>query len=131
MPPPTGAATEARSAESVGRRSARAGFVVEAARALLAACDTADPDAHNEALAALLRAEECWVGAVEPGGALHALLQEQDGELCGPRPPRADPMQDSGEVMGGLGALPGGTILTGPQLLALLDAGALPGDGRA
>jgi hypothetical protein len=58
------------------------------------------------------------VGSTEPGGALHQLLQEQEGELCGPRPERQEG-PEGGEEGGGLGNLPP-TILTGTQILNLM-----------
>jgi hypothetical protein len=56
------------------------------------------------------------VGAGEPGGALHALLQEQEGELCGPRPQRPlEAAEDAAE-----GFMSAGGLISGSQLLNLM-----------
>lgn len=61
--------------------------------------------------------DEAWRGSTEPSGALHALLQEQDGDLCGPRPARMEPIDGFEQ---GLGMLPTNVPINSGQLLALL-----------
>ncbi|KIY99399.1 hypothetical protein MNEG_8567 [Monoraphidium neglectum] len=114
-------------------RAGRAGFAVKAAQVLLDAADAAGaPDTHNAPLAALLAGSEAWVGAVEPGGALHALLVEQEGDLCGPKPSRAEAVETDGDEDEGSGgggaaaaaaaaAAAGGGVISGEALLQMLQ----------
>ncbi len=70
-----------------------------------------------------------WQGSIDPGGALHALLAEQEGELCGPRPARpAEGANDleAVDVVADPFTNIGGNVISGPQLLALLkDMGSM------
>jgi len=116
----------------MGKRPGRAGFAARVAQVLLAASATAPngtqqqqqqqqegPDAaatqaegqppHTEGLHELLTASGVWSAATRDGGALSALLAEQEGELCGPRPARIEAVsEEGGEV---------GSVITGEQLL--------------
>jgi hypothetical protein len=106
-----------------GSRGPLVGFAVAAAQALLDAADAFSaakgPGAYNARLAATLAGSAAWEGAVEPGGALHALLVQQEGELCGPRPLAfcLSPPSSSGEYGMGGG---GGALLFAEQLLLRL-----------
>lgn len=117
--PPTLPRPPAADAEKqpVGQRQGRVGFAVRAAQVLLEACDKAGaPDMFNAGLDALLAQSDAWVGSTEPGGALHALLVEQEGDLCGPKPMRLEALSEEG-IDDGIG---GGSVITGEQLLAML-----------
>jgi hypothetical protein len=74
---------------------------------------------RNDALAAALASGPAWAAAAVPGGALVSLLAEQQGDLCGPRPQRLEAMSDDGGEVGD--ALGGGSVLSGEQLLAMLQ----------
>ncbi|GBF90098.1 hypothetical protein Rsub_02806 [Raphidocelis subcapitata] len=73
----------------------------------------------NEALAQLLAASARWSAAAAPGGALSSLLAEQEGDLCGPRPQRVEPLSEEGGEVGD--AIGGGSVISGEQLLAMLQ----------
>jgi hypothetical protein len=105
----------------VGKRPCANGFVSELANALLQSSDPGAPAQLCPALAAVLGGSEAWQGAVAPGGALHALLQEQEGQLCGPPPPRPAQLEgmeegmEEGDGMEQLG------LMNGDQIMALLS----------
>lgn len=67
----------------LGMRSPVIGFVAEVANTLLQSCDASSTDCYCSELAELLDVCEEWQGSIEPQGAIHTLLQEQDGQLCG------------------------------------------------
>jgi hypothetical protein len=77
------------------------------------------PPPRNEALANALAGSGAWAAATSPGGVLSALLSEQRGELCGPRPARLEAMSEEGGEVGD--ALGGGSVISGEQLLAMLQ----------
>ncbi|KAF8065507.1 hypothetical protein HT031_003108 [Scenedesmus sp. PABB004] len=102
--------------QAMGQRPCVMGFVAEVANALLQASDAAAPDYYCAELAALLAGSDAWQRSTEPSGALHALLAEQDGQLCGPPPPRpAQSVDEEESADQGLG------IINGSQLMALLS----------
>ncbi|GBF88775.1 hypothetical protein Rsub_01676 [Raphidocelis subcapitata] len=83
------AIADSAACEPAGSRPSRTGFAVRAAEVLLAASDPfarGPGAARGGALDAALSGSEPWLWSVEPGGGLHLLLVEQEGELCGPRP---------------------------------------------
>lgn len=69
--------------QPLGMRSPVVGFAAEVANTLLQSCDASSTDGYCSELAELLNGCEDWQGSIEPQGAIHALLQEQDGQLCG------------------------------------------------
>lgn len=111
-------AAEAALQTSMGRRPCSTGFVVEVANTLLQGSDTAQSDQGCPALCGVLESCAAWQSSVAVDGAIHQLLQEQDGQLCGPPPPRPVPSLDSmdEEVLDPLGGL----MMNG-QLFALLN----------
>uniref|UniRef100_A0A7R9VAG8 Uncharacterized protein n=1 Tax=Chlamydomonas euryale TaxID=1486919 RepID=A0A7R9VAG8_9CHLO len=80
---------------------------------------TAGSGALNPTLTTALLASSAWsefCSDARDGGALRPLLDEQLGELCGPRPQRP-PVEDAGD----LANLSGGSMLSGREILALLQ----------
>eukprot|EP00878_Enallax_costatus_P027530 GHUV01029653.1.p2 GENE.GHUV01029653.1~~GHUV01029653.1.p2 ORF type:complete len:128 (+),score=29.56 GHUV01029653.1:798-1181(+) len=69
--------------QPLGMRSPVVGFVAEVANTLIQSCDASNVDSYCSELAELLNADEQWQGSIEPQGAIHSLLQEQEGQLCG------------------------------------------------
>lgn len=69
--------------QPLGMRSPVVGFAAEVANTLLQSCDSSNSDAHCLELSELLSSSQEWQGSTEPQGAIHSLLQEQDGQLCG------------------------------------------------
>ena len=67
-----------------------------------------------------MQRDEEWVEFAKPGGLLETLLAEQNGDLCGPRPERNAMHVQSEEEGVGDGVYSGGTLLNGPDLLAML-----------
>jgi hypothetical protein len=61
--------------------------------------------------------DEEWVASTSPDGPLHALGEEQEGDLCGPRPERGPPSDAGDGELGGLG-----NLSTNPELLQLMQS---------
>eukprot|EP00878_Enallax_costatus_P017219 GHUV01018079.1.p1 GENE.GHUV01018079.1~~GHUV01018079.1.p1 ORF type:complete len:276 (+),score=86.57 GHUV01018079.1:908-1735(+) len=102
--------------QPLGMRSPVVGFVAEVANTLIQSCDASNVDSYCSELAELLNADEQWQGSIEPQGAIHSLLQEQEGQLCGPPPPRPPQSELEDEADGqSLG------IIKNSQLMQLLS----------
>lgn len=101
----------------MGKRPCSIGFVVEVANTLLQSSDAANPDQLCTALVSVLESSAAWQSSVAPEGAIHSLLKEQDGHLCGPPParpaPSIDSMDEDSDPLGGL--------MVNGQLMALLN----------
>ncbi len=59
--------------------------------------------------------DEEWQASTDVDGPLHSLREEQQGDLCGPRPERG-PASDEGELSGL------GSISNNPELLQLMQS---------
>lgn len=70
-----------------------------------------------------VQGSEEWHSCTAPGGALHVLLHEQDGELCGPKPVREE-VPEAEAIPDGFAGLPG-NIMSGPLLSLLKEMGGL------
>lgn len=108
--------------QPMGERPCGTGFAIEVANTLLQATDLG-PDPSNPeqlcpALVTVLEACAAWQSSIAPGGAIHSLLKEQDGQLCGPPPPRPAPSIDS---MDDDSLDPLGGLMMNGQLVALLN----------
>ncbi|WIA36761.1 hypothetical protein OEZ86_008027 [Tetradesmus obliquus] len=101
--------------QEMGKRSAVVGFVSEVANTLLQAADPVNQDLHCAALAAVLQDSDVWQGSIQQQGSIHSLLQEQDGQLCGPPPPRPAASENEED------ATEQSQFLNGTQLMALLS----------
>ncbi|WIA16567.1 hypothetical protein OEZ85_013237 [Tetradesmus obliquus] len=101
--------------QEMGKRSAVVGFVSEVANTLLQAADPVNQDLHCAALAAVLQDSDAWQGSIQQQGSIHSLLQEQDGQLCGPPPPRPAASENEED------ATEQSQFLNGTQLMALLS----------
>lgn len=77
--------------QPMGKRPCATGFAVEVANTLLQASDASVPEQLCPALASLLDGCAAWKSSIAPDGAIHRLLKQQDGQLCGPPPPRPAP----------------------------------------
>jgi hypothetical protein len=91
----------------MGKRPCSTGFAIEVANTLLQSSDEANPEQLCPALVSLLNACAAWCSSIAPEGAIHSLLKEQDGHLCGPPPVRPAPSidsmdEDSLDPLGGL-----------------------------
>jgi len=74
------------------------------------------PSPATPAVRAALSSCPRWLAAAEAGGPLALVLEEQEGDLCGPRPSRDPPPRQEESFFGG----GGGGRIDGQQLLALL-----------
>jgi hypothetical protein len=70
----------------------------------------------NEAVVKALMVDAAWSEFSADGGPMHALFDEQGGDLCGPRPCR--PVVEEGQD---LAELAGGGLMSGREILALLQ----------
>lgn len=101
--------------QPMGKRPCSTGFAVEVANTLLQSSDTDNQEQLCVELVPLLDACAGWKDSIAPEGAIHALLMEQDGQLCGPPPVRPAPSMDS------MDEDPLGGLMMNGQLFALLN----------
>uniref|UniRef100_A0A7S0RKD5 Uncharacterized protein n=1 Tax=Chlamydomonas leiostraca TaxID=1034604 RepID=A0A7S0RKD5_9CHLO len=105
-----------------GQRSAGMGLVLEAAKALVAACDDANTTTFSALVRRSLLASSRWSEYVDADpysgpGAYVQLTNEQEGDLGGPRAVRS--LMNGGASE--LADLAGGGLMTGQEILALLQ----------
>lgn len=104
-----------------GKRHGLVGFVVAASRIL--------QEVHNKAsIKRALAGSAAWRAFVKPKtGPFHKLCAQQDAELGGPRPPPS--LNLGGQDFSGLGIGGGDNMLSGQQLLALIQSMSMRGAG--
>lgn len=104
--------------QPMGKRPCCTGFAIEVANTLLQSSDASNPEQLCAPLVQLLEACAAWQSSIAPEGAIHSVLKEQDGQLCGPPPARPAPSIDSmdDDTLDPLGGL----MMNG-QLVALLN----------
>jgi hypothetical protein len=73
----------------------------------------------NSSWSAFVSGEDAWSSSDGADGSLRALIQEQDADLCGPRPVRPSPEEAAD--------LAGGSLMSGRDILALLQSMSVGG----
>ncbi len=114
-----------------GKRLPVTGFLIEASKLLHSlvhtgydsGSDSRGEDPHLEHIRLALAANNQWSEYTDPeAGAYAKLLKELEGDLGGPRAMRSANTLEGSELV----ELTGGGLLTGPELLAMLQGMSLP-----